>query len=200
MIGRLTGKLETITLDRVIVDVRGVGYEVQVPTGLSGRLESDAGEVTLHVHTNVRDDAIDLYGFRTREQRELFEELTGVSGVGPKTALGVLSAMQPAEVVQAVRQNSLEDFKSVKGIGEKTAQRLLLDMKSKVSDMAFDEIAPPEESAGPEDQRVRDLRSALSNFGYDDKTIDSVLAEMDDELEEADAIEPLIRQALSVLR
>ena len=199
MIGRLTGQLETLTLDRVIIDVQGVGYEVQVPTGLSGRLDVDAGQVTLHIHTNVRDDAIDLYGFRTRSQRELFERLTAVSGIGPKTALGVLSEMQPEEVVRSIRANSLEDFKAVKGIGEKTAQRLILEMKNSVSDLAFDEIAPPEQT-DEETQRVRDLRSALSNFGYDDKTIDGVLAEMDDELEEADAIEPLIRQALSVLR
>lgn len=198
MIGRLKGELETISLDRVIVDVNGVGYEVSVPTGLSGRL-GDEPEVTLHIFTNVRDDAIDLYGFRTRGQRRLFERLTAVSGIGPKTALRVLSEMQPPEIVQAIRSNAIDDFKEVKGIGEKTAQRLILEMKNSLNDLEFDAIAPPQEQSD-EDKQLSDLRSALGNFGYDSSTIDNVITQLDGQIEDADGIEPLIRQALEMLR
>jgi Holliday junction DNA helicase RuvA len=198
MIGRLTGALETLSLDTVLVDVGGVGYQVNVPTGLAGRLDG-SGEVTLYVHTAVRDDAIDLYGFQNRGQRRLFERLTSVSRIGPKTALRILSEMRPPEVVQAVRSSSTDTFEAVKGIGEKTAQRLILELKDSLNDLEFEELAPPEE---PDDQAERreDLRSALENFGYDRKTIEPVLDELRKDLEEADDIEPLLRRALDMLR
>jgi len=198
MIGRLKGELETLALDRVLVDVSGVGYEVSVPAGLSGRLPDD-GEVTLYVHTNVRDDAIDLYGFESRAERRLFERLTSVSGVGPKTALRIVSELRPPEIVKAVRSNSTDAFETVKGIGEKTAQRLILDLKDSLNDLEFDELAPPEDRE-EEDEHVADLRSALANFGYDSGTIDDVVAQMRDEIGEADEMEPLLRQALDMLR
>lgn len=202
MIGRLRGQLETLSLDTVLVDVGGVGYEVQVPTGLSGRLEQDSadGEVTLFVHTEVRDDAIDLYGFQRRAERRLFDRLTSVSGIGPKTALRVLSEMSPGDVVQGIRSSSTEAFEAVKGIGEKTAQRLILEMKNSLNDLEFAELAPPDSQADEESERKRDLRSALGNFGYDSDTIDRVVDTLDDEIDEADGVEPLIRQALEMLR
>jgi Holliday junction DNA helicase RuvA len=199
MIGRLTGQLETLSLDRVVVDVQGVGYEVNVPAGLAGRLDDD-GDVTLFVHTNVRDDAIDLYGFKTRGERRLFERLTSVSGIGPKTALRIVSDMRPPEIVQGIRQNSTDAFKEVKGIGEKTAQRLILDLKDSLNDLEFDQLAPPDERSDAESERVQNLRSALQNFGYDGETIDGVVAELDGEIEEADGVEPLLSSALEMLR
>lgn len=198
MIGRLTGDLETLSLDTVLVDVGGVGYQVNVPTGLSGRLDAD-GEVTLYVHTAVRDDAIDLYGFQTRGQRRLFERLTSVSRIGPKTGLRILSEMRPPEVVQAVRSSSTDTFESVKGIGEKTAQRLILELKDSLNDLEFEELAPPEETDELA-ERTENLRSALENFGYDRSTIEPVIDELADDLEEADDIEPLLRRALDMLR
>ena len=198
MIGRLRGTLETLALDRVIVDVHGVGYEVSVPAGLSGRL-ADEGEVTLYVHTNVRDDAIDLYGFKERGERRLFERLTSVSGIGPKTALRIVSEMRPPEIVKAIRSNATDAFQAVKGIGEKTAQRLILDLKNSLDDFEFDQLAPPDDS-DDEEGHASDLRSALVNFGYDAGTIDEVVGQMRDEIEEAEEMEPLLRQALDMLR
>ncbi len=200
MIGRLTGQLETLSLDRVLVDVDGVGYEVHVPAGLSGRLDDD-GAVTLYIHTNVRDDAIDLYGFKDRSERRLFERLTSVSGIGPKTALRIVSEMRPPEIVQGVRSNDTDAFKDVKGIGEKTAQRLILDLKDSLDDLEFDQLAPPADGDGAADsERLRNLRSALGNFGYDRETIDGVIDELDGEIEGADGVEPLLRRALEMLR
>lgn len=198
MIGRLKGELETLAIDRVLVDVQGVGYEVSVPAGLSGRLPDD-GEVTLYVHTNVRDDAIDLYGFKQRSERRLFERLTSVSGVGPKTALRIVSEMRPPEIVKGVRSNSTDAFKNVKGIGEKTAQRLILDLKDSLNDLEFDQLAGPKDQS-EEGELTANLRSALSNFGYDAGTIDDVVAQLGDEIDGADEMEPLLRQALDMLR
>jgi len=198
MIGRLTGELETLSLDTVLVDVDGVGYQVNVPTGLSGRLDSN-GPVTLHVHTAVRDDAIDLYGFETRGQRRLFERLISVSRIGPKTALRILSEMRPPEVVQAVRSSSTDTFEAVKGIGEKTAQRLILELKDSLNDLEFEELAPPDVSDELAERR-ENLRSALENFGYDRKTIEPIVDELGDEIEEADNLESILRRALDMLR
>ena len=201
MIGRLTGKIESTSLNTLIVDVHGVGYQVDVPAGLPGRLDlDDEGRGTLHVYTSVRDDAIDLYGFATPTQKELFERLTGVSGIGPKTALGVLTELHPSEVVKAVRANRMEAFKQVKGIGEKTAQRLMLEMKNNVDDLEFDDITPPSE-VDHDDEMVESLRSALSNCGYDSSEIEQVIGSMDESaFEEASSVEPLVRNALDLLR
>jgi Holliday junction DNA helicase RuvA len=201
MIGRLTGRIESTSLNSLIVDVQGVGYQVDVPAGLPGRLDLDEdGRGTIHIYTSVRDDAIDLYGFATPTQKELFERLTGVSGIGPKTALSVLTELQPSEVVKAVRANRMEAFKQVKGIGEKTAQRLMLELKNKVDDLDFDEITPPEE-LDADDEMVENLRSALSNFGYDNSEIEQVIGSMDEStFDEASSVEPLVRNALDLLR
>ena len=198
MIGRLTGELDILSLETVIVDVHGVGYEVSIPAGMAGRLADD-DEVTLFIHTNVRDDAIDLYGFETRAQRRLFEKLTDVSGIGPKTAMRVLSEMTPADVVQGIRANSTDAFQAVKGIGEKTAQRLILEMKNSVEDFEFDELAPPAEGS-EEQELLGKLRSGLDNFGYDSDTIERVVGQLDGEIEEADGLEPLMSRALDMLK
>lgn len=198
MIGRLTGDIETLDLETVLVDVQGVAYEVNVPTGLTGRLEAD-GSATLYIHTSVRDDAIDLYGFRTLGQRRLFERLTSVSRIGPKTALRVLSDLEPSEIIRSVRSSSTETFETVKGVGEKTAQRLILELKDSLNDLEFEELAPPETSDARA-EKLDDLRSALGNFGYSDDDIDSVIETLDDDIDEADEIEPLIRRALDMLK
>lgn len=200
MIGRLHGTLDRQSLGRVIVDVHGVGYEVRVPDGLAGRLESDGeGRVTLHIHTSVRDDAIDLYGFANAQQRELFDRLTSVNRVGPKTALGILSGMRMRDIVQAVRASEVDLFTDVKGIGKKTAQRLILELKDSLDDLSFEQLAPGDDDAD-EMQLLSDLRAALKNFGYESASIDRVVDSMRDDIEEADELDPLLRRALDMLQ
>ncbi|MFB6262649.1 MAG: Holliday junction branch migration protein RuvA [Bradymonadaceae bacterium] len=195
MIGRLTGQLEPVTSGTVIVDVGGVGYEVRVPTGTGARAAED-GEVTLHIFTAVREDAIDLYGFESMPEKELFSELTSVSRVGPKKALRVLSDLDAHEVVRAVESSDVDRFTHVKGIGEKTAQRLILGMKDSLSDFEFQGIAPPDEGDGVADA-IDDLRSALSNLGYEGPTIDAAVEDVEEEIDGTSEIEELVRRALT---
>jgi Holliday junction DNA helicase RuvA len=199
MIGRLHGTLERVSLGRVIVDVRGVGYDVQVPDGLAGRLEADAdGQVTLYIHTSVRDDAIDLYGFAGADERELFDRLTSVNRVGPKTALGILSGMSMRNVVHAARAGDVDAFTDVKGIGKKTAQRLILELQDSLDDMTFEKLAPSDETE--ELELVNDLRAALKNFGYDTSSIDRVIDTLRDDVDQESELDPLLRRALDMLQ
>ncbi len=205
MIGRLKGRVETIDLDTILVDCGGVGYEVNVPAGSAERLElDDERRGTLYIHTSVKDDAIDLYGFPSPAQKELFSRLTSVSRVGPKTALGVLSELSPAELVSAVRSNDKDDLTQVKGIGDKTAQRLILELNNSLDDFEFDELVPPDDEDDAADERaaerLEELHEALANWGYDDATIESVIEELDPDIDPDDDLEPLIRRALELLR
>jgi Holliday junction DNA helicase RuvA len=199
MIGRLHGTLERVSLGRVIIDVRGVGYDVQVPDGLAGRLEADDdGQVTLYIHTSVRDDAIDLYGFAGADERELFDRLTSVNRVGPKTALGILSGMSMRNVVQAARAGDVDGFTDVKGIGKKTAQRLILELQDSLDDMTFEKLAPSDETE--ELELVNDLRAALKNFGYETSSIDRVIDTLRDDIDQESELDPLLRRALDMLQ
>jgi holliday junction DNA helicase RuvA len=142
MIAHLTGTLLLADLELIVLDVNGVGYEVHIPAGAAGRLkEDDRGQVALWIHTSVREDAIQLYGFARRDDRRLFRRLTSVNGVGPRTALATLSELSPSEVVRAVASDDIKTFTRVSGIGKKTAQRLILELKNKLDDLAVDATA-----------------------------------------------------------
>lgn len=199
MIASLRGQVYNLSLDSVIVDVSGVGYLLQVPVGTQGRVTPAAdGRASFHVHTNVREDAITLYGFATFEEKRLFTRLITVNGVGPKLALAVLSDLNPSEFIRAVRNSDVKVLQQVSGIGKKIAQRLILELKGAVDDFDFAELAPPD--AGAPENVADDLRSALVNLGYRDHDIDEVLAAMGSALESADDLEPLLREALKMLR
>jgi Holliday junction DNA helicase RuvA len=165
MIGRLTGKvLAEEPGGAIVLDVSGVGYEVMAPVGTLGRAGSASDLVTLHVHTHVREDALDLFGFATDAERRTFRLLIGVPNVGPKTALAVLSALPLPELSRAVRAGDLGRLTRVPGIGRKTAERLVLELKEKLS--APDQAEP---SPSPVAARSRDadrLVHALTNMGY----------------------------------
>lgn len=197
MIARLTGTLHPLSLDSIIIDVHGVGYRVNVPLGTPGRIETrDDGTVSIHIHTSVREDAISLYGFATEEEKRLFNKLTSISGIGPKLALAVLSDLSPSKVIRAIRNSDVKALKQVSGIGKKTAQRLILEMKSSVDDFEFAELAPAEAAAGG---MAEDLRSALANLGYKDGEVEGIVGVMGEDIEEADDLEPLLRDALKML-
>ena len=198
MIAHLTGILLSSELTAVVLDVRGVGYEVDVPMGTQGRLQADEqGRVSMWIHTSVREDDISLYGFASREDRQLFRRLTNVSGVGPRTGLATLSELTPAEVISAVRRDEVKTFTRVKGIGKKTAQRLILELKSVVEEFVFD----VEDTSLPSGEKVAfdQLRSALSNLGYQPSTISSVVDELRADAGDDPTLDGLLRQALKML-
>lgn len=148
----------------VVLDVQGVGYELLTPVGTVGRARSEpTGERELWVHTHVREDALDLYGFATETDRRVFRLLLGVPNVGPKTALGVLSAMPVEELSRALERGDHARLGKIPGIGKKTAERLVLELKEKLRGLDHGTAEAPVETLGSEADR---LLSALVNMGY----------------------------------
>ncbi len=165
MIALLRGTLLEKSPSRLIVDAGGVGYDVVVPLSTFYVVGDAGGAVTLRIHTHVREEVIALYGFATKLEQELFERLISISGVGPKLALAVLSGIEPAELIRAVRTQDVARLTSIPGVGRKTAERIGLELKDRLP--ASMQAAEPAAAAGaPADQRRDDLLSALVNLGY----------------------------------
>lgn len=178
MIARISGTLTEKTPGRVIVDVQGVGYDVQVPLSTFYVIGEPGASVTLRVHTHVREDALALFGFATALEQELFERLIGISGIGPKLALAVLSGIEPPDLVRAIKTQDVARLTAIPGVGKKTAERIGLELKDRLTgslQAAADSLRPP----SVEDQLREDLLSALLNLGYQrvpaEKAIDKVL-------------------------
>src|SRR4029079_8021192 len=139
LIAHLTGKLIQKQPNAVIIDVGGVGYELSVPLSTFYDLGETGSEVSLRAYTYVREDALQLYGFRTDRERKLFLLLTSVSGIGPKLAITVLSGLSAEELIEAIRQNNLVRLVAVPGIGKKTAERLIVELRDRVAPLASPE-------------------------------------------------------------
>ena len=159
MIATLHGKLQSHSDDSLIVNVGGVGFRVRAPRGTIASLSAGGSDVMLFTHLHVREDDLSLYGFATEPELRLFELLLTVSGIGPKVAIGVLSSA-PAETLRiAIAQGNLDALTALPGIGNKTAQRLVLELKGKVDDSGLGEIS----ELSPMDE---DVMNALINLGY----------------------------------
>lgn len=165
MIARLAGVLAEKSPGRIIVDVQGVGYDVQVPLSTFYVAGEPGERVVLRVHTHVREDVFALYGFATALEQELFERLISISGIGPKLALAVLSGIEPPDLVRAIRAQDVARLTAIPGVGKKTAERIGLELKDRMpqSAQAATEAARP---GSAEDQLRADLLSALLNLGY----------------------------------
>ena len=157
MIAHLRGKLVRKDPARVIVDVNGVGYEVFVPLTTFMALPDTGSEVSIDVHTHVREDIIALYGFSTRRERVIFEKLMTISGIGPKLAVTILSGGSVEDLVSAIKRSDLARLTAIPGVGKKTAERIILELRDKLQDFAE---GPAKSSA------ESDVLSALENLGY----------------------------------
>ncbi len=196
MIAHLSGRILHASLDWLILSVGGVGYEVHVPVGTTGKLQPEPGaDVHLWIHTSVREDAIQLFGFPSDEELRLFRELLSVNGVGPRLGLSVLSDLSPMEVVAAVHNDDVNTLTRVSGIGKKTAQRMILELKSRLTDFAWS----PDLSSAPQGAVFDDLRSALSNLGFPAGKIDDVLPRLKAETAAQEDLDGLLREALKML-
>ena len=197
MIAHLQGRLLRKSPQEVIVDVHGVGYRVSIPVSTFYRLGDEGAEVQLLVHTHVREDALALFGFENRREQMLFERLIDISGIGPRLALTILSGIETPELVEALRSGDVARLTRIPGVGRKTAERLILELKDKIAALAG---APASPSAGPAPSPPMkdDLLSALGNLGYShpeaDKVTDRVLREG-----ATDRFEDLLRRALQIL-
>jgi Holliday junction DNA helicase RuvA len=198
MIALLTGQIAYKSPDHVILDVHGVGYRVMIPFSTYYELPEEGG-VTLHIHTSVREDAIQLYGFRTRSEKSFFQLLIAVSGIGPKLARDILSNIQPPQLAAALMQGDLHKLSAIPGIGKKTAERLVLELKEKVGKL--DTGGPSAvEAVGrtlPESGILNDVASALINLGYKDLQVRKVLAELN--CSGTAGVEEVLKQALKIL-
>jgi holliday junction DNA helicase RuvA len=193
MIGFLRGVLLEKSPQEILLDVSGVGYRVLVPISTFCRLADIGAEARLHIHTHVREDQLALYGFATPAEMELFEKLIAVSGVGPKVALGVLSGIEADDLVHAVRANDVARLTRVPGVGKKTAERLILELKDKLQHFNTGSAAPP----APSPKRA-DLLSALANLGYSPAEADRAATDALRQKPEA-SLGDLLRDALRVI-
>ena len=198
MIGRLSGRVVMEDANGgLVIDVGGVGYEVSVPVGARGRARSDGPDhVVLLVHTHVREDSLDLFGFASEDERRVFRLLIGVPNVGPKTALGVLSAIPFDELSRAVERGDVARLTRVPGIGKKTAERLVLELKEK---MPAGPAAPPghEPDRAPPADDARKLHFALTNMGYRAAEAERAVRALGDRVGKQPLAE-LLREALAV--
>jgi Holliday junction DNA helicase RuvA len=165
MIAFLRGRVLDKQPNRVVVDVSGVGYEVHVPLSTYYDIGDEGAEVALRVHTHVREEALQLYGFLTPLEQQLFEKLINISGIGPKLAVAVLSGIESRELVTAVHRGDVARLTGVPGIGKKTAERIVLELKDRVAPLVATAGAAPV-AAAPGERLRDDLLSALQNLGY----------------------------------
>jgi holliday junction DNA helicase RuvA len=201
MIGWLRGRLiRDDLLGQALIDVGGVGYEVSVPAGTLARARSVDGEIELFVHTHVREDSLDLFAFADEIDRRVFRQLIGVPNIGPRTALGVMSALPVSDLARAVRDADHVGLARVPGIGKKTAERLVLELKGKLV-VEGEGTSPGGQPATNGDARAR-LLSALTNMGYRageaERAVASLAASLGDEVDRTPLGE-LLKQALARL-
>jgi len=195
MIGQLRGIILEKQPPQLILDVRGVGYEIDAPMNTFYHLPDVGQEVLLYTHLSIREDAHHLYGFYAREERSLFRTLIKVNGVGPRLALTVLSSMQPKEFVSSILNNDTESLVRLPGIGKKTAERLIIEMRDKLSNLyphpvSALESAPKTSSRNP---IIQDAVSALITLGYKPQEASRAVSKVDDGTLSS---EELIRHAL----
>ena len=201
MIAHLSGTLLSKQATSVILDVGGVGYEVTIPISTFYELEEPGSKVQLRIYTHVREDALLLYGFKTARERELFMRLISVSGIGPKLGITLLSGMSADEMIASIRTNNLARLTLIPGVGRKTAERLVMELRDKIAALSSPELeeelgAKPSVSVTPSEDTVRaDALSALVNLGYQrsaaEKAINAAVGEGGDI-----SVESILRRSL----
>ncbi|MBV8828233.1 MAG: Holliday junction branch migration protein RuvA [Acidobacteriaceae bacterium] len=166
MIGHLRGTLLEKRPNEVVIEAGGVGYEIQIPISTFTALPEEGKNVALRIHTHVREDALALFGFFTIQERAVFERLISVSGIGPKLAITVLSGLATADLVAAIRTGDVAKLVRIPGVGKKTAERIVLELKDKLpGDEAISQGAPVNDAVSGWNSVDRDVLSALQNLG-----------------------------------
>jgi len=196
MIGYLQGHLIRTTPERLLLDVQGVGYEVHIPLSTYYEIEKRGGSerVALFIHTHMREDGIALFGFWTEREKALFEKLIGVGGIGPRLARVILSGMPPDDLLAAIAAGDVGRLSTIPGVGKKTAERMVLELKDKMRELAA-ELPEQAAAAPPADQ---DVVSALVNLGYKAAQAERAVADVRRERPDA-AFHDLLRASLNRL-
>jgi Holliday junction DNA helicase RuvA len=199
MIASLTGRLAFKAPTYLVLDVHGVGYEVFIPLSTYYGLPTLSESISLSVHTHVREDAIQLFGFLTSQEKDAFVLLTSVSGVGPKLALSVLSALPVSNLVSAIRSGDVEKLTTVPGIGNKSASRLVLELKDKVEKLHPGLASATESPRQGQDATFDDALSALVNLGYRSQDAKEALKQVKKSNAESIVLKDMIRESLKEL-
>ena len=205
MIASLRGRVHAKQPNTVVVDVGGVGYEVHVPLSTFYNLGDEGAEVSLRVYTHVREDALQLYGFKTARERELFLQLISVNGVGPALAIKLLSGMNADEMIASIRTNNLVRLVAIPGVGRKTAERLVVDLRDKIAALSspaleeeFAAKAAVEGAPTTTEAMRNDAMSALANLGYQRAALEKAVKNAVDEGGEL-SVEVILRRSLRSL-
>ena len=197
MIAHLTGKLTHKSPVAIIIDVNGVGYQVFVPLSTFYALPELESKISLGIHTHMREEALKLFGFYTIDEKRIFEKLITINKVGPKLALTILSGMPPADILSTIDSNDIVKLSTIPGIGRKTAERLILEMRDKLDGLSLDFVA--KKSPGPEKGLFDDALSALVNLGYKKSQAEQTLKKVYAKKVGDTSIENLIKDSLNLL-
>lgn len=209
MIGRLSGRIVEDGADGVVVlDVAGVGYELMTPLGALGRAAAmapaatlgpdDGGAVTLYVHTHVREDALSLYGFPSRDDRAAFRTLIGISNIGPKIGLAILGSLTTTELADAIARGDVARLTKIPGVGKRTAERIVLELKGKLLAPSAPTAAPARGAAPASSAKNEVLRATLTNLGFKGAEAERAIAALGARVD-AEPIGELVRAALGML-
>lgn len=201
MIAHLRGVLLEKHPNQLVVDVGGVGYDVTIPVSTFSAAGDAGTEVKLRIHTHVREDAIALFGFASAEEKTIFEKLISVSGIGPKLAITVLSGLPTSDLVQAIRQGQLERLVRIPGVGKKTGERIILELRDKLEGVGLAAPAPQQaRSSEPAFSDIeQDVLSALTNLGCARPAAEAAIRKAK-AAGAGDAFEPLFRKSLELVR
>ena len=197
MIAHLKGKLTHKSPVAIIIDVNGVGYQVFVPLSTFYALPELESEISLGIHTHMREEALKLFGFYTIDEKIIFEKLITINKVGPKLALTILSGMPPADILSTINSNDIVKLSTIPGIGRKTAERLILEMRDKLDGLSLDFVVTKDPS--PKKGLFDDALSALVNLGYKKSQAELTLKKVYAESAEDNSIENLIKDSLNLL-
>jgi len=196
MIGYLKGQLLSKKPNLILLDVQGVGYEVHIPLTSFYDLPGEGSQVALKIHTHVREDALILYGFCSQREKDFFLKLISISGIGPKVAIGILSGARVEELAQAIAEGDLARLTTIPGVGRKTAERVVLELKNQVTPFLLAERAQQAQGASRTDGLEDDILSALVNLGYPRAAAEKALSRVVASAECERTFEDLLRHTL----
>jgi Holliday junction DNA helicase RuvA len=199
MIAHIQGFLHFKSPEYLVIDVDGIGYQVHVPLSTFYDLPQLGSTVSLHIHTHVREDALQLYGFQSPEEKALFVRLISISGIGPRLAVNILSGISPAELVESLIQNNLARLISIPGVGRKTAERIMVELRDKVSSLVPGHDVTEPVKATADEAMIEDALSALLNLGYKKGVAQRAIENARKRLQGEITLESLLKESLRAL-
>jgi len=201
MIARIVGTLISKSFDHVIVDAYGIGYRIFVPLTTFYELPEAGQSVTLNIHTHVKQDAISLFGFNSSEDKEIFQLMIAVTGIGPRLAMNILSGISADELIRAVSQGNLSRLVSIPGVGKKMGERMILELKDKVAPISSEEMVSTEVSEDMKQHELvkEDALSALVNLGYKRVLAKEILEKVVNGTTEPITIDIVLKESLRIL-